>query len=343
MKLSLTIPSNRSSLSSYAKLLNFCSLASDDVEVLIRDNSGNEKKRELLRYVGGLCHLNCKIFIADPCAAWENNFKITNEVTGDFVLSACDDDLVNEHALPAICEAINKHRDDPSVIGITGQYMIEMPDRCAVIAYPSIDKPSALERGKAYIHDGLPSVLQFSAVKRNTYVSLLEYIRSMPMQASYGDQLYSLLLTLSGRIVSIERIMYQYNMVNWSSDEKGLHEDAKYYIYAGIDPSAVRLHWLFGAFEGAKSVISKYAGIGHVPVAEREEVAIYWVTQRMIYFRRWYQRSFADAKFDAEAKVLADKWRVKSSIHFDELLNDLATFVGLSSSELGQRYYDFWK
>jgi hypothetical protein len=343
MKLSIVVPSNRATLSAYSKLLNYCSMASDDVEVIIRDNSGSAEKQDFFQRVQHLYHPNCKIITVPPCAAWENGRKVIETAHGDFFFGGCDDDLINGFALPSICEAIDSHKDDPTVIGITGKFLVERSSQSAIIVFPDTDKSLASERANAYLRSCLPSVLQFSATARKPYFDLLEYIKSLPIQASYFDQIYNVLLLMMGRLIPVPNVIYQYDMVNWSDANNSLREDAKYYTYSGIDTSAVRVHWLIGAFEGAKSIAGKFGGISHVPQAERQAVANLWFASRFQSFCHTPPRFLPDSKFNAEAETLAQKWQTAKSANINELLDDLTTFFALSSPEIGQRYYDFWK
>lgn len=339
VKLSLLVPSNRTGIDAYARLLSFLTFAGDDVEVVIRDNSGNNEKADFLRrFAEG----NRRIIIAEPCPAWENGRRVLDEARGEFVLWACDDDMANKSALPSIFQAIEQHGADPGVIGVTGKFLIERPNRSELIAFPQTDAPDVTERVTAYITCRLPNTLAYSVLRRQVNAQVLAFINSMPFQASYCDFIINLLTVLMGRLVYVDHMLYQYDIGNWSDPALALREDLKYYGYAGLDASAYHLHWLIGAFEGAKAVAAKFTAAAHVPGDQRLSLGYYWFRHRYAWFKVGRQVDLPHARFNAQGKALAAKWRDIDVINMKSLLADLSEFFALSSPELGQRYYDFW-
>ena len=170
-----------------------------------------------------------------------------------------------------------------------------------------------------------------------------KFISKLPVFLSYHDWLINCIYLMHGRITYIDRYIYQYYNSNWATDELCLKTDAHYFRKAGLDTSAVRLQWLIAGFEGAQTFMSKYQGV-QMPQNERQALAAYW-------FSHWYpsfintslSRQAPDAKFDAEAIKMAMKWRSTNEMRLDRLLTDIAEYFSLSSPEIAQRYYNFWR
>ncbi|MBI3702564.1 MAG: hypothetical protein HY244_01620, partial [Rhizobiales bacterium] len=64
MQLSILLATNRTGLLAFSRIAQACSWASPDIEVIVRDNSGDPQKREFLAH----CKRDhCNIVIAEPC------------------------------------------------------------------------------------------------------------------------------------------------------------------------------------------------------------------------------------------------------------------------------------
>ena len=71
---------NRKSLQTVARIAQACSWASPEIEVVIRDNSGDAQKRAL---IAQFARENCKVVSVDPCDGPENftaALKLTNAI-----------------------------------------------------------------------------------------------------------------------------------------------------------------------------------------------------------------------------------------------------------------------
>lgn len=69
MQLSIVIPTHRSDLLACSRIVQACSWAGPKLQVVVRDNSGNAAKRDLLAQVK---RDNCNIVYCEPCPAMEN-------------------------------------------------------------------------------------------------------------------------------------------------------------------------------------------------------------------------------------------------------------------------------
>ena len=69
VKLSILFPTHRHSLLACSRIAQACSWAGPDIEVIVRDNSGNARKREML---ANFQRDNCRIITVEPCEPREN-------------------------------------------------------------------------------------------------------------------------------------------------------------------------------------------------------------------------------------------------------------------------------
>ncbi len=79
MHLSILIPTHRDSLLVCSRIAQACSWASDDIEVIVRDNSGSAEKCVPL---GKFQRDNCRIIFAEPCDGLENFFEVLRPAKG---------------------------------------------------------------------------------------------------------------------------------------------------------------------------------------------------------------------------------------------------------------------
>ena len=115
--LSILIATNRPHLLACSRIAQACSWAGPDIEVIVRDNSGDPQKRALLPQFK---RDNCNIIIAEPCDSLTNNTELLKLPTGDFIFILADDDFGFDHAIAALPGLISQIRKDSSVAGITG-------------------------------------------------------------------------------------------------------------------------------------------------------------------------------------------------------------------------------
>jgi hypothetical protein len=340
MQLSVVMPSNRTGLPACARILDACASADEDIEVVIRDNSGCQKKRDFL---SGIVQKNCQVVIADPCTAMKNSEAALSLAQGDFVIFVGDDDLIARTSVRALADLIGKFRADFSVAGITGEYIIESSAKTSLFRYPPLDAASASQRVADYVGALGPNLIFYSAIRSQLVTRITSFCRSLPFRFSFLDQLVALLYLASGKFVSIDRVLYQYDSSNWDTSERAIQSDLRDYYDCGLDGAALRLHWVICGLEGAKLVLGKCPGINLSP-DERQKVALCWFSKN---YRRFLLggmcRSDPSARFNQHAIALCNKWKQISDISLEQLLADLAGFFALSNPEGAQRYFDFWK
>lgn len=337
--LSLVMPSNRVGLGAYARILDACSCAAGDIEVVIRDNSGSAEKERLLSLVDNpRCHLR----FVPPCLARENFQKALDLASGEFVFLVADDDYCNRRSFTSIANFAAQHKAEHSIAGISGKYLIEKAQGLEVFAYQPLNSTSTIDRGRNYLHSPNLNVLPYSAIRRSLVISVCDYVNSVPFLFSYTDQLMSILYLLYGRFVDANCIVYNYDLHEWEHD-KALAKDIKYYTDAGFHESTVRLHWLLCAFEGVKAILT--APIGSALRSDRQAIAAIWFDV-MINRLRQSQHRYApldNSTIDAEAISLCNKWTSTSNISLDAMLADICGFFSLSSPEAAFKFFNFWQ
>jgi hypothetical protein len=320
-------------------ILNVCSLASDNLEVVIRDNSGDASKREFLQGMEGP---NCRIIIVDECPGPVNTRAAITAATGEFVFFAADDDHVNSFGIPTLQAEIQKIVADPAIVGTSGIIVVDDGKCTTFQAFNRQFMPEPIDRLQGLLYTQWPSVFQYAPVRRNALMNVWKFASRLPVFVCYHDLLMNCLCLLHGRITYNERFIYQYFNTNWSNPELLLKSETASFVHAGIDASAVRLQWLIAAFEGAQAFLCKYT-YADVPSAQRELLAQFWLQHWLARFTQSAWRQGEGGKFDAQALALALKWLVGRSSNLNDLLTDIAGFYALSSTEIAQRYFEFWR
>jgi hypothetical protein len=334
MKLSILMPSHRIGLSACSRILEACSWASDDIEVIVRDNSGDTEKRSFLSQINAD---NCRIISVDEDGIYENMIALMEAARGDFIFFSADDDLCGRQSIDAVLAAIKQNGDDQSVVGVTGHYLFETTGGSQLMGYTQVDSAAATDRINGYFALGL-NLIYYSAVRRTTWLELCRWVGSLPMRFSYLDLIMVVMTLLSGRYVDIHRMIYIYDFTGW---EGGLKFDKDYALYeaAGIDRSALWLHGLFCAFEGTKVILSDLFA---------KDLT---VNERMTAATLWYQRVLGSSAplepqtvLDEYAAQLRTKWLQTRKVDLGSLLADLSDFLDLATKDRAkaQRYREYW-
>ena len=315
-----------------------CSWASDDVEVIVRDNSGSQRKRAVL---GQIDQANCRIMPVEPCDAMTNFRRVLDEATGDFVLYLADDDAGFSRGIAAIEAAAIRFAADPSVAGLTGAYLLEQTDRSQIVSYPKLDSGDVAERLAGYLGFQGPNLLYYSAIRRELQIEAWDFVLSNPIMLSFSDQINSLIYILGGKFFHVGRLTLVNDNANWEASDVGAKNDLKYYQAAGMDPAMRKLHWLVCAFEGAGLILNSRFAAAHTS-AQRQSMANRWFE---VMFRRFVgdTASQYDSGLMVQANQLHDKWRAPpGGFTLSEILADICDFVRPFSPEKAELYLAFW-
>jgi hypothetical protein len=336
--LSILLPTYRHSLAAVSRVAQVCSWGGSEVEVIVRDNSGNAKKRELISQFKGE---HCSIVFADPCEPGENTSETLKLAKGEFIFLVGDDDQGFDgaiHALPTVLKQCGK---DPAVVGVTGFYAIEMTNSSAIHQYTGVDSDDAAARVAGYLSYSGPNLIFYSVLRREVVQRTVSFMNRMPVSLSFHDQILSLLYLLSGKLVRLPRLLYAYDYGVWQSPETAQSRDLDFYTAAGLDPAINKLHWFLCGFEGAV-LIRNSALFPDYPLAQRQEIADRWFSAMFGRFKG-QDRFTRDSKFAGEAeKICAKLLASTGQMSFQGMLAEICGLIALSAREKARRYHDFW-
>ena len=338
MKPSFVMCSNRTGLEVVSRIGRLAALASDEIEIVVRDNSGDPEKQDSLARMQGP---NRKIVSVDPCASWGNMLGALSLATGDYIFEIHDDDDLNVIAMPGLLRGIRDIDNDPSYVAVAGFYVLELGAQSVLYSLEDFDAPTGGERVGSFVKSAY-SVLHFSAIRRSVRTQLDDFNRSLPFRFAYLDQIQAVLLLSLGRFRTVRHVLYTYDMHNWADPVQARRTDLKYYKDNGVDGSVLQLQYLLQGFEGAKAIAEKFLPLP-LTAAERLDIAHRWFGHKYSRFADGPVAVDETARFNREAQALAGKWKSRPEFDFAALLTDLSEFFALSDPAAGQRYYDFWK
>ena len=340
MQLSILLPTNRHSLLAYSRIAQACSWAGPDIEVVIRDNSGNAQKREMLAH---LQRDNCNILIVDPCKSLENFRETIRAAKGEFVFTLADDDFGFDRAVQAIPASIRKYGGDSSVVGVTGQYVVETSKGASILDYQDVDADDAQKRLTGYLKFTGPNVLLFSAVRREVAQRVFNVMTAIPFELSFHDQILCLLYLLNGKFVQMQRPLYLYDVEeNWKDNVSGQQTDVGFYQKAGLDPAINKLHWFMCGFEGAALAANADIVPGY-PMAQRQAIIDLWFSTMLYRFNRWHERLTFGSSFADDAEKLCVKLKAGTApFSLESMLTDITDLIARFSKSHAKAYSDFW-
>ena len=337
MQLSILMGTNRADLLACSRIAQACSWAGPNIEVIIRDNSGDVKKRALLPHFR---RDNCNIIIAEPCDALTNVSEIIKLAKGEFIFLVADDDFCFDHAISAIPKMIDTIGDDPSVVGITGAYAVELSQNSAVVEYKNIDTDDPALRVAGFLNYAGPNIMHYAPVRRDIFQRIFGFMNTLPGYFSFHDQIICLLYLLNGKFVHLKRFLYLYEMGPWQAAESAHERDLSYYKSAGLDPAINLLHWFMCGFEGEVLIRNGNQFPDHSP-ALRQVIADRWFSTMFLRFKN--PRSAYGSVFKADAEKLHAKLLTSTGpLSFEGMLAEICGLMMLCSADLAQRYFDFW-
>lgn len=335
--LTIVMPTHRTGLAVWTRILRLYAVASDQVQVIIRDNSGDASKRKLL---ATLSKPNFLAISVDPCEGRENFAQAFALADGAFIQMAADDDDYFERGLNALIAVANVHVNEPSFVGVTGTYILEQTNGSAILDYVGLNANAAIGRVHGYLALQGPNLLYYAAVRHNLIAEVIEMEKRYPIRFSFRDQLAVLGWLLSGAFAHAGRLVCIIDNSNWETAESAIKTDLGYYYSEGLDPILRQFHWLFCAFEGAMIVRS---GIfGEMLDIDRQSIAIQW-------YAAMFQRFVGDS-VDSHGSDLAEaaqsiRERAASRISnvaLEAVLDDLCAALRLFSEEKAEAYRAFW-
>jgi hypothetical protein len=338
VQLSILLATHRHGLLACSRIAQACAWAGPDIEVIVRDNSGNTEKRALLPHFQ---RDHCKIVIADPCDGLTNFSETLRLAQGDFVFLLADDDFCFDHAIAAIPGLLQEIGGDRSVAGVTGAYAVETAQVSAVVTYQNVESDDAAMRVAGFLGYEGPNILHYAPVRRHIVQRVLAFMNTLPFYFSYHDQVVCLLYLLNGKFVRLKRLMYLYDMGPWQSNDSGQKRDVDFYREAGLDPVINLLHWFLCGFEGAVLIRNADVFPDHPP-ALRQAIADCWFSSMFMRFKSNARLTFDSPFVGQGEKVRAKLLTSTGQLAFDGMLAEICKFFSLFSEDQARQYFDFW-
>jgi Glycosyl transferase family 2 len=338
VKLSVLLPTHRHNLLACSRIAQACSWAGPDIEVIVRDNSGNARKREILT---NFQRDNCLIITAEPCESGENYADLLRRATGEFVFCLGDDDLFFDHAIGDLPGVIGQIGADRSFVGITGSYAVEASNGTSLASYQNIESGEASARVAGYLSYPGPNVLFYSVMRRDLVNRVYDFMNAMPAYSSFHDQIVCMLYLLNGKFFRLQRLMYLYNVGPWEGFESAQKRDVDFYNDAGLDPAINKLHWFLCAFEGAALALNSDLFPDH-SLAQRQAVTNSWFGTMFHRFKGHERLTFGSPFADDAEKLCAKLRAMEGTKSFDSMLTDICAVFSLFSKSHAQNYFDFW-
>lgn len=338
MQLSILLPTNRHGPVAISRIAQACSWAKPNIQVVVRDNSGNAEKRALISLFR---NEHCKIVSVDPCEPLENYSEIMKLATGEFVFCLADDDQCFDHAIAALPGLIALHGKEPNVAGFTGIYALETPPGTSFVKYKDTDSDDAAARVAGFLSYPGPNMLFYSVMRRSLAMRMAAFLKTLPIFISFHDQTLCFLHLLNGKLIPMPRLFYVYDLGVWEAAESAQKRDADYYRAAGLDLATNKLHWLLCGFEGA--TLAMHSDLfPDLPPSKRQSIADTWFTVMFTRFKGSVRLTFDSDLTDDAEKVCERVRNATSQLTFEKILSDICGFLALSSQDLARAYFDFW-
>jgi hypothetical protein len=338
MQLSVLIPTHRDSLLACSRIMQACSWAGENIEVIVRDNSGSAQKRDLLSKIH---RDNCNIIIAEPCDGLENFSEVLRVAKGEFVFVLADDDMCFDHAIASLHGIIARISSDQSVVGVAGAYAIETSQGTSIAHYSDVDADDVAARVNGYLSYGGPNVLFYSPLRRVIAQRIFAFSNAMPFNFSFHDQIACLLYLLHGKFVRLQRLMYLYDVGIWETTELAQKKDVDIYKEAGLDPGINKLHWFLCAFEGAALILNSDEFPGY-PRPQLQPIADRWFAAMFARFKSQPRFTFGSS-IEVEAEKLCAKLRVSTGqLSFHGMLAEISGFMAQTSKSQALDYFNYW-
>ena len=338
MKISLLLPTNRTSNSALARIFEAAALDPARFEVIVRDNSEDKQKEEILRSIhSGAMRLHS----VPTCNAFANPIEALRLATGEFVLFQADDDWVFAKALSELHELATVVEHDPSVSCVTGGYLLETSSASGLFQYRNIDSEDSAIRLREYLTAGAPNVLFYSIVKRDNATLCFDFLERLPFHFSYHDQLVSLMYVALGRVPHLQRVFYHYDMSEWETMDKGYAKDQGFYVAAGLPPAFDRLHSLLCGLEGA--LLLNSALLAPRLSGQGTALASIWFAYHFERFRLLDRPGIASGPEVPAVEAVRSKLLAQDDgVNFNEVLLDVTDAIDTVDQDGARRYFEFW-
>lgn len=337
MKISLVIPSNRSDLASIGRILQSTDLDPTKFEVIVRDNSGCLKKRNILSSANSA---TLKYHCAPPCHMDENFSEALNISSGNYVLFLSDDDLIFPSGLTNLYKNLFQSTNNNCKIYI-GSYLVTNKHSTRIYKYPKLDHDDPSVRVKSLIKPKAPNYIYYSVLEAQLARKLHHLQGQLPIYLSYTDQLITLLYACESKIFQSDDVFYAYDESEWDSFEKAVRKDRLFYEKAGLDPEIDTLHYLLQALEGALLLRSNF--VRNITSCDMSEAAAEWFKYKYLVFLNQKRPVFNNSQTAIKCGELKQELVSSSSVNLNEILTHVTQIFSISNKSVALKFYDFWR
>lgn len=338
MKISLILPTHRISCSALARVFELASADPERFEVVVRDNSENLQKQELLHRIASPA---LRLFTVRNQGPFENPREALRCATGQFVLLLADDDWISMHGLEQVYRLARASESDASVANVTGTYLIDSSQDASMVRYFGLDSPDPAVRLRSFLQASGLNLLYYSAVRRTIAEWGFEFLEQLPYRFSFHDQLVSLWYLALGRTLLVDRLVYYYDLSEWETAERAFAKDRAMYVSAGLPVEIDRLHWLLCALEGALLLNSNR--LGEKAHYHRKAMVDIWFRWMFKRFREYSRGTgFRENAVNAAVSRLRNGWLEQSQFDLKALLLSVCEVFDLADPQGAMRYFDFW-
>lgn len=213
--LSICMPSNRPLVKAKRSIDSVFSTISDtDIEFVISDNSGDQKKKA---YIQGVPR-SCIRYIAGPITAFDNWKHAVTNAKGQYVVVVSDDDIIlSTSAAPF--EQLRASTEN--VVGARPGFVV-FNEKVGLLKASNfgINGPTASERIKEYFQkaQGMNSTL-FSAWRKDVLMGVYDAFSHHPTRGEYADWAIVLALLSTGSVINETSTVFFYDNNNWYGDQ----------------------------------------------------------------------------------------------------------------------------
>ncbi len=338
MKISIVLPSNRISNAALARIFELGSLDPARFEVIVRDNSGNARKRQALESLEGSAIKPTFVAGAGP---FENVIASVRAATGEYIFPFADDDWLFARGLTSLYELALAQLTDANVAAITGVYLVESSRGCGPFSYEGIAEAQPIDRLRAFLNANVANYLYYSALKASVARFCFDLLEVIPAHFSFHDQLLSLSYLAHGTVPRVQRLLYCYDIGEWETMEATLSKDRSMYAKAGLPKEIDRLHWLLCGLEGALLMRSARikASSGRV-CSDLGDLWFQFMFGRFVHQDR--ENGLEETPLGESTRQVRQKWVDAQSVDFSELLMDVTETFEIANQPLGDAYFKFW-
>lgn len=334
--LSIFIPTHHITSRAYASIMQAVALAEKfpNIQVVISDNSGNQDKKAFFAKLG---ISNLKIVEAPLDRNYDFALKQTE---GRYVLPMGDDDTLLGATLPTIIEGLDR---EPQFIGAIGIISREVAGGYEFSNPIGLDSSGIIDRVQGWLRCipyGNP--IYHTVIRKEVMERCYKFFYSIPNFQAYHDQLATLFLIVSGRMMKYDSLYFIYNFCNWGISTR-VNSEIYHAQSVGMPKSIVLIQRLLLAVEGLMLICSCTA----FPENEKQAAGAQWFEKWhslfLLSLREEYKdRSpFSGCDFLDDIEALVSKYSVQQTFDMGKILDDLETIYNRINGS-GDDYVSFW-